>query len=107
MLTNYSDFSKDSDIVASAYIFSAGETSDVKEETVIEEDTVVDDTKMGYVDCDKLYLRTEASSDSEPITVLEKDEELMIVSEDDPDWYEVYTASGQDGFCMKNFIRVE
>lgn len=100
MHTDYAKFADDSDTVVSAMGFSIEEIPEVEKDSE-------DITKMGYVDCDKLYLREEASSDSEPITVLEKNEELMIVSEDDPNWYEVYTATGQEGFCMKDFVRID
>lgn len=86
MNTNYTNFSKQDD-------------------KVIEDD----ETRMGYVNCDKLYVRADPSSDSEPLTIIKKNDEVLISSgvNDDSDWYGVYTASGQDGFVMKKFIVLE
>lgn len=86
MNTNYSNFSKQDD-------------------KVIEDD----ETRMGYVNCDKLYVRTDPSSDSEPLTIIKKNDEVLISSgvNNDSDWYGVCTASGQDGFVMKKFIVLE
>lgn len=87
------------------------EFHDIVDVTPVEDDVAVeqieDKTQMGKVICGRLYLRSEPSSDSESITILNKDEELMIVSEDDPEWYSVYTAAGQEGFCKKEFIQVD
>lgn len=60
---------------------------------------------MGYVLVRKLYLRSEPTLDSEVVTILNQNDELMIISEDS-DWCNVYTASGQEGFCKKEFIRI-
>lgn len=83
-------------------------TTETEIEQVIEPESSQDEIKMGYVDCAQLNLREYADKDSNPpIAVLTKDEEVMIISEDDPDWYEVCTSRGQEGFCMKQYIRVE
>lgn len=76
----------------------------VEEET---EETTTDDTKLGMVTCGKLYLRVDPSPESDPVTVLNKGDELMIVDEDDPEWYGVFTASGQEGYCKKEFIEIQ
>ena len=59
-------------------------------------------------DCFKLNVRTEPNKESDIMCVIEENEEVMI----DPDystedWYKVYTKEGVDGFCMKEFIKVQ
>lgn len=59
-------------------------------------------------DCFKLNVRTEPNKESDVMCVIEENEEVMI----DPyysteDWYKVYTKEGVDGFCMKEFIKVQ
>lgn len=107
MHTDYVNFTNDDANADYAEPITA-EFHDIVDEVV--EDTTTDQTentsKMGKVICCKLYLRSEPSTESKEVTILNKDEELMIVSEDDPDWYGVYTAAGLEGFCMKEFIEV-
>lgn len=59
-------------------------------------------------DCRKLNVRTEPNKESDVMCVIVENEEVMI----DPDystedWYKVYTKEGVDGFCMKEFIKVQ
>ena len=59
-------------------------------------------------DCFKLNVRIEPNKDSDIMCVIGENEEVMI----DPyysteDWYKVYTKEGVDGFCMKEFIKVQ
>lgn len=97
---NYSKYSNMDDV-------SEPIIEDVEDVSIEETDeTTKSDTKMGYVNCDKLYLRKKPSFDSDAVTILNRDEELMIMSDEDPEWYNVYTASGQEGFCMKDFIKL-
>lgn len=105
MHTNYVDFVDTNSNITDV---TTAEFLDVVEDIKNDElEKVEEKTKMGHVDCGKLYLRTEPSPESETITVLNKGEELMIVSEDNEEWYGVYTAAGQEGFCKKEFIKVD
>lgn len=108
MKTNYTNYSNSEPLTTS---YEDSNEIIIQTETDIEEVSDVEsyenDTKMGYIDCEKLYLREMADKDSKPITILEKNDEVMITSEDDPDWYGIYTSMGQEGFCMKQYIRVE
>lgn len=104
MKTNYSKFMKKNHQMTK----SEPQPEAVIEEVVdIPEETVEEEKKFGIVECEQLYLRKEANKESEPVTILKKNEELVIVSEDDPEWYEVCTASGQEGFCKKKFIKAK
>lgn len=62
----------------------------------------------GVVDgCDQLYVRAEASADSEPLGIIKRDTNVRIYeSESTEDFYSVCTESGLEGFCMKKFISI-
>lgn len=65
-------------------------------------------TPEGIVDCEKLYVRKEATTNSEPITIINKSEEVSIdLNESTEDFYKVHTTSGVEGYCMKKFINVK
>lgn len=80
------------------------------EEPVAEpvEDTVPEPMPIeGVVECDQLYVRSEASVDSEPLGVIKRDTKVRIYeSESTDDFYSVCTETGLTGFCMKKFISV-
>lgn len=57
--------------------------------------------------CEKLYVRSEASTESEPLGVIKCDTNVRIYeSESTDDFYSVCTETGLEGFCMKKFISV-
>ena len=57
--------------------------------------------------CDKLYVRAEASTKSEPLGVIKRDDVIVIYeSESTEDFYSISTESGLTGFCMKKFISI-
>lgn len=61
----------------------------------------------GKVNCNGLNVRAKASTDSEVLTVIHQDDEVVIDSEASTDeWYAVCTATGVSGFCMKQYITV-
>lgn len=65
-------------------------------------------TPEGIVDCEKLYVRKEATTNSEPITIINKSEEVSIdLNESTEDFYKVHTVSGIEGYCMKKYINVK
>lgn len=60
--------------------------------------------------CERLNVRKmpEASPETEVLCVLEKGERVLIDEAKSTDeWFGVCTESGIDGFCMKDFIRIE
>lgn len=60
---------------------------------------------MGTVICDRLNVRKAATTDSEIIAVISKNDELTIdTAACTSEWYSVCTNNGVRGFCMKKFI---
>lgn len=70
-------------------------------ETVVEEEPKKEFVK---VTANSLYVRYAPSKDSDYITIVNKDDELMV-SGDAGDWYEVVTPSGAEGYVMKEFVK--
>lgn len=66
------------------------------------------ETKYGVVaDCENLNVREAPNPDATVVKIIDKDSEVMIdESESTDDFYKVCTASGVEGFCMKQFIAV-
>lgn len=57
--------------------------------------------------CAQMYVRSEASVDSEPLGIIKRDTKVQIYeSEATDDFYSVCTETGLEGFCMKKFISV-
>lgn len=106
MNTNYVNFSNDENKPVVEETTTAEFLDCIEVPPIEDVENAKDETKMGKVICGKLYLRSKPSAEGEEITILNKDEELMIVSEEE-EWYEVYTAAGQEGFCKKEFIKVD
>ena len=56
----------------------------------------------------KLYVRKEANIDSEPVGIVTKDDDLSIdIIHSTDDFYKVYTSNGLEGYCVKNFVKVD
>ena len=57
--------------------------------------------------CAQMYVRSEASADSEPLGIIKRDTIVIInEAESTADFYSVCTETGLEGFCMKKFIAV-
>ena len=62
----------------------------------------------GTVGCEKLYVRSDATVDSEPVGVINRDSKVFIYEDESTDeFYKVCTATGLEGYCMKKFISVQ
>lgn len=80
---------------------------ETENESTVEEVNSTDSTQtIGFVSgCEKLYVRTEPSKDSEPLCIIEKDAELTVdLKKSTSSFFKVKTASGVEGYCMKDFI---
>lgn len=55
--------------------------------------------------CKNLNVRKDPSSEADVLGTIPADSEVMIdESESTSDFYKVYTESGTEGFCMKQYI---
>ena len=55
--------------------------------------------------CSRLNVRKEPKTDSEVICTVPVWSQIQIcMTHEDGMWYHVYTAAGQEGYCMKQFI---
>ena len=56
----------------------------------------------------KLYVRSEASRDSEPVGTVDDKEDLVIDLENSTeDFYKVRTTAGIDGYCVKSNVKID
>lgn len=64
--------------------------------------------KGTVVDCEKLYVRSEPTRDSDPLLVIEKGDllDVNLTESTEGDFYKVSTLN-VEGYCMKKFISIE
>jgi hypothetical protein len=81
------------------------ETAEVVEQPAVEtEPTVVTGI---VVNCTKLNVREQMNTGSAVLCVLPASSEVKVIADEVPDeWYHVFTASGIEGFCMKQYISI-
>ena len=57
---------------------------------------------------EKLYVRKEASKDSEPVGIVTDKDDLSIdVAHSTDDFYKVITSNGLEGYCIKEFVKID
>ena len=57
---------------------------------------------------EKLYVRKEASKDSEPVGIVTDKDDLSIdVDHSTDDFYKVITSNGLEGYCVKEFVKID
>ena len=62
----------------------------------------------GTVGCEKLNVRSDATIDSEPVGIINRDSKVFIYEDESTEeFYKVCTATGLEGYCMKKFISVQ
>lgn len=62
----------------------------------------------GTVNCEKLNVRSDATVDSEPVGVINRDSKVFIYEDESTEeFYKVCTATGLEGYCVKKFISVQ
>lgn len=81
------------------------ESVGVLEEPEVEETTAI----TGVVtNCVKLNVRETPQMDSKIRCIINKSSKVQIVEEESTEeFYKVYTESGIEGYCMKDFITIE
>lgn len=71
-------------------------------------DTAKPEPIEGIVGCEKLYVRSDATVDSEPVGVITRDSKVFVYEDESTEeFYKVCTATGLEGYCMKKFISVQ
>lgn len=86
-------------------------TEEVKEPEVIVpnvENNVENNEVIGkIIGFEKIYVRKEASKDSEPAGIITSETVLTIDEENSTeDFYKVTTNEGLEGYCVKKFIKI-
>ena len=62
----------------------------------------------GTVGCEKLYVRSDATVDSDPVGIIIRDTKVFIYEDESTEeFYKVCAATGLEGYCMKKFISVQ
>lgn len=57
---------------------------------------------------EKLYVRKKASKDSEPVGIVtDKDDISIDVAHSTDDFYKVITSNGLEGYCVKEFVKID
>lgn len=80
--------------------------AEVTEEVTKEATKEADSTVVGYVSgCLKLNIREEGYLGANVVCVVPEKTALLIeVAESNDEWYKVYTETGMEGFCMKQYV---
>lgn len=99
---------------------STDETEETTEEVIEEvtepevivpsiEDGVENNEVIGKISgFEKLYVRKEASKDSEPVGIVTDKDDLSIdVAHSTDDFYKVITSNGLEGYCVKEFVKID
>ena len=83
-------------------IAEVNESEEVTKEATKEADSTV----VGYVSgCLKLNIREEGYPGANVVCVVPEKTALLIeVAESNDEWYKVYTETGMEGFCMKQYV---
>ena len=85
----------------------------VKENEVFEGETLIEvepeqvEPAIGVVTAVRLNIRSAPSTTAKVVAVVPIFTELLIDPEEIDEWYKVCTASGIEGFCMKEFIEIQ
>ena len=82
--------------------------SQVEVEEPITENTKVESVTGVVVNCGNLNIRQEPSIDGEILCSVPVFTELEVCIDDKStdEWFHVYTASGIEGFCMRQYVDV-
>ena len=87
-------------------IAEVNESEEVTKEVTKEATKESDSTVVGYVSgCLKLNIREEGYLGANVVCVVPEKTALLIeVAESNDEWYKVYTETGVEGFCMKQYV---
>ena len=101
---NYTKYSKNNEIKGTVVTPEVTPEGTVVTPEVTPEGTV---TKGIITGCMKLYVRSEPTTESEPVTILDENSEVIVTLEESTDdFYKVTLPSGIDGYCMKKYMKI-
>ena len=95
------------------------ETVEQVEETIneVEESTnkieetkkeVTEEVICKIIEFEKLYIRKEADKNSEPVGIVTNKDYLSIdIIHSTDDFYKVITSNGLEGYCVKEFVKID
>lgn len=64
--------------------------------------------KGTVIGCLKLNVREQMNLKSTPLSVLPVSSEVKVVANEEHDgWYHVFTSTGVEGYCMKQYISIK
>lgn len=81
--------------------------TEVKPEPQPEPEAPVKEVTGTVVDCEQLNVRVAPVAGATPVTVINKGT-LVVIDEacSTEDWFKVYTEAGVEGYCMKQYIKL-
>ena len=80
----------------------------VAEEEVIEETEESDTLSAVVIDCAKLNVREEPSPKAAVVAVIDASNEVVVYdSESFGNYYKICTASGVEGYCVKDYLKLK
>lgn len=92
-------------------------TEEVVEEHITEPEVIVPNIEDGVENnevigkisgFEKLYVRKESNKDSEPVGIVTDKDDLSIdLSHSTNTFYKVITSNGLEGYCVKEFVKID
>ena len=92
-------------------------TEEVVEEHITEPEIIVHNIEDGVENnevigkisgFEKLYVRKESNKDSEPVGIVTDKDDLSIdLSHSTDTFYKVITSNGLEGYCVKEFVKID
>ena len=93
------------------------ESTEEVEETTTEPEVIVPNIEDGVENnevigkisgFEKLYVRKESNKDSEPVGIVTDKDDLSIdLSHSTDTFYKVITSNGLEGYCVKEFVKID
>ena len=80
---------------------STNKIEEIKEE-------VTEEVIGKIIEFEKLYIRKEANKNSEPVGIITNKDYLSIdIIHSTDDFYKVITSNGLEGYCVKEFVKID
>ena len=79
----------------------------VADETTNATSNITFSSKKGIVKCSKLNVRKEPTKCSDILKIISEGTEVEILKDAGDSWYKVRVGEIKNGYCMKEFIKVD